>query len=117
MSKKKQNKRNRIIEAAIVKIAEKGRFLERKSREGEDDEVRAKREEERRKRNRKNRNGEAPMGANTIRAISTTIMIAAKTTNRLRPTISAKAPEGTSASTIVSAHTILRIANCSRVSP
>ncbi len=50
-------------------------------------------------------------------AISRSIEPAAKTSNRRRPTISARAPDGTSAKTMVAAQTALRIENWATLSP
>ena len=58
-----------------------------------------------------------PRGARQRIAISTSMEKAANSSSRRRPTMSARAPEGTSAMTMVVAHTALRIENWATVSP
>ena len=55
--------------------------------------------------------------ARVNKLISKTIRVAAKIIRFFLPTMSASAPEGTSANTIDRAQMTLRIENCSRVRP
>jgi len=57
------------------------------------------------------------LGTKLIMPISKTMTHEAKTRRRFRPTTSARAPDGTSARTMVAAHTALRMENWATVSP